>query len=247
MGFKSLCLQNVGGPLLKNISFEVTQPACVVILGNNGSGKTTLLKTIAGLQNDSSGSVLLNGKNVSKMSPSQRALQIAWLPQALPRPFDMTCESFVAIANSQLSHSKFYGALAKFGLNKEFAKRDIASLSGGEWKRVQLAHLECRDACVRILDEPSEGLDLNHTRLLVKNLKAFAQSHLVLLSTHDFNFAFSLADFVIVVNDGRVLWQGSTAALRNSKDVLINTFAVSFLWTQGDTIPVAQLTDNREV
>lgn len=227
--------------VLKNVTAQTSVGQVCCVLGNNGAGKTTLLQLCAGLLRPRHGKVTVAEKNIFDFTEVQRAQLVAWLPQHLRRDADFSVLQFLAlsqervrIADGRLKFDKHYeshllNSLESFNVS-HLAHCPLAQLSGGEWKRVQLAHVWARGAKHLILDEPSEGLDLSHTKLLAKHCKTYAKQGSILLTTHDFAFAFSIADKFIILEKGEVIWAGERTALLSARQVLEKNFGVTFSW-----------------
>lgn len=190
--------------LICNMSFEFQGPQVICLLGNNGAGKSTLLKACAGILKLDSGALFLNQTKVSQMSTQRRSEEIGWLAQNLVRCENMRVHEFMEL---NFCHPDVPSILNLFGLNS-FLKTEISLLSGGEWKRLQLARLWQRPYSILLLDEPDADLDPYHKRKLVDLCKKYSQEQyaIVFVSTHDIFFAREIATQVCVVKDGLLVW-----------------------------------------
>jgi iron complex transport system ATP-binding protein len=170
------------------------------ILGANGSGKTTLLHTLAGLRTPDRGEILLDEMPVTQVAPRQRARRIGVLFQEYDSGFPATVLDLVltgrhphlsqleweTAADRQLADA----ALAELGLTA-MADRALATLSGGERRRAEIAALLVQNAPVMLLDEPINHLDLRHQTEILRQIAARAgrPEHLNLFVLHDVNAA----------------------------------------------------------
>jgi len=170
------------------------------ILGANGSGKTTLLQTLAGLRRADSGSVLLDGEAMQHIPRRLRAQKLGILFQDTPNAFPASV--FETVLSGRHPHLGFWqsetasdreaarAALAAVEL-AEFADRSVATLSGGERRRVEVAALLAQDAPLSLLDEPVNHLDPRYQTAILGLVCArrLRPGHLNLLVLHDVNLA----------------------------------------------------------
>jgi iron complex transport system ATP-binding protein len=180
------------------IAFEAGQNWAV--LGANGSGKTTLLKTLAGLRRVDGGEVLLDGQAMQHTPRRVRAQKLGILFQDTPNAFPSSV--FETVLSGRHPHHGFWQpetvvdhdvahtALTAVGLD-DCSSRNVATLSGGERRRVEVAALLAQDAPLCLLDEPVNHLDPRHQIELLRLVCARAQyaGHLNLLVLHDVNLA----------------------------------------------------------
>ncbi len=194
--------------LLTDFSVRMRSGECWVVLGANGSGKTTLLHTLAGLKTPESGTVLLNNKSLHLIPHRQRAQAISIMFQDYEAIFPGTVLETVLVSRYPYSGwSQLFGdsdedrniaqsALRRLELDN-FANRSMASLSGGERRRVQMAALLAQTTPIQLLDEPTNHLDLHQqTRLLnclggsnEKLLTQPGEKTLTVIVMHDINQA----------------------------------------------------------
>jgi len=181
-----------------SVVFEAGQNWAV--LGANGSGKTTLLQTLAGLRRADGGEVLLDGQPMQHTARRVRARKLGILFQDTPSAFPASV--FETVLSGRHPHHGFWqsetmvdyelahAALAAVGLD-DFSDRNLATLSGGERRRVEVATLLAQDAPLCLLDEPVNHLDPRHQIELLRLVCARVQQagHLNLLVLHDVNLA----------------------------------------------------------
>lgn len=212
--------------ILRNISFEFAMPGIICLLGNNGAGKSTLLKTCAGILEPDFGTLSFNQLNVHHMDEKQRAQKIGWLAQSLVRCEDLSVHEFMNL--SSLSFFEESELLNLFELSK-LKQHDILNLSGGEWKRLQLARLWKEKPQILLLDEPDSDLDPYYKKKVVKLCKQYVKANnaIVLVSTHDIFFAREIATQICVMSNGLLVWNSEASEFWNS-DVIRSVYGTNF-------------------
>lgn len=204
--------------ILRNISFEFEASGIICLLGNNGAGKSTLLKTCAGILEPDFGVLSLNQFNVHHMDEKHRAQKIGWMAQSLPRCEDLSVYEFMNLSSSHsLEGTKF---LDLFDLTR-LRHQDVLHLSGGEWKRLQLARLWQEKPQILLLDEPDSDLDPYYKKKVVKLCKQYVKENnaIVLVSTHDIFFAREIATWICVMSNGLLVWNSGASEFWNSNAI----------------------------
>lgn len=170
------------------------------ILGANGSGKTTLLHTLAGLRAPDGGAVRLDGRDLRAVPRHERARRLGIVFQDMDEHFPATVlETVLTGRHPHLTRWQWEGAddlhIAQAALAAVdlagFASRALATLSGGERRRVAVATLLAQDPPVCLLDEPNNHLDLRHQQQVLALLaeRARRTGHLNIFTLHDINLA----------------------------------------------------------
>lgn len=201
--------------VLKNISLDIYPGEVLSLIGPNGAGKTSLVKCLSGALQLKSGSARVQGREVNRLSPAQRARLLAVVPQAgnLPEAFSVWQTVLIGRTPylgwlgkpSPRDLSRTQWAIDRTGIG-DLAGRMIGELSGGEQQRVLLARLLAQDAPVALLDEPTAHLDLRYQTLILNLVRELAQEQklAVLMVLHDLNLAALYADRVALLVGGQL-------------------------------------------
>ena len=206
-----------GRPILHDLRFAVEPETWTALVGPNGSGKTTLLRTLGGLLSYS-GTLTLDGQNMSSWKPRALARRLAFVRQSPSLAFSFTVEEFALLGRAP-HHGWLEGvsdedrdhvrtSLAELDL-LDFADRSLDTLSGGEQQRVQLAQAIAQEAGVLLLDEPTAHLDVHHQYDGMDRVAALTPRRTVVAAFHDLAFAARYADRLLVLDHGRIVADGS--------------------------------------
>ena len=192
------------------------------LLGVNGAGKTTLMRMICTLLQPSSGKILCNGKDIFKMGADYRKL-LGYLPQDFGFYPEFTVKDYLLYIAAlkgirpAVAKKRVKDLISKVGLSKA-ANKKMKKLSGGMKRRAGIAQAMLNDPKILILDEPTAGLDPNE-RIRFRNLiSELSEDRLVLLSTHIVSDVEYIANEIWLMNDGRLLHQGTADELIRSMD-----------------------------
>lgn len=183
------------------------------LLGANGAGKTTLMRMICGVQTETKGTILLNGKNIHDLGEEYRNI-LGYLPQHFGYYPNFTAYKFLMYiaAIKGLPHKKAHNRtlelLEKVGLIEQ-KNIKIKTFSGGMKQRLGIAQALLNNPQVLILDEPTAGLDPKE-RVRFRNLiSALAENRIVILSTHIVSDVEYIAKEILIMKDGKLVHQGS--------------------------------------
>lgn len=199
-----------GIEILKNINLTIDDEKMVVITGPNGGGKSTLAKIIAGILNPTSGKILFNGKDITKMNITERAkIGISFAFQQPVRFKGITVRDLITLAaNKEMKTEEICGYLEKVGLNGDaYINREVnGSLSGGEMKRIEIAMIMAKDTELYVFDEPEAGIDIWSFKDLVsvfREIRATTKKSMIIISHQE--RIMDISDEIVVLSDGQVL------------------------------------------
>ncbi len=209
------------GPQLAvdDISFEVKTGEIVGFLGPNGAGKTTTMKIITCFMAPTQGEVLIGGNSIYE-APEKIKKHIGYLPENNPLYLDMPVMEYLAFVAQMQGVSKealparMRSIVGRCGLNREKHKK-IGELSKGYRQRVGLAQALIHDPEILILDEPTTGLDPNQIVEIRNLIKEIGTEKTVILSTHILPEVEATCDRIMIINQGKIVADGSSDALRN--------------------------------
>jgi ABC-2 type transport system ATP-binding protein len=217
-------------PALKEISFT-TRGGLVALVGPNGAGKSTLLRLIAGDLDPSVGRVEIGA--AEHASARERRQSVVYLPQSPPLHPRMTTHEFVSYCgwlrgmSSRESRSAALAAIEKVRLLDRRSDR-VSRLSGGMQRRAALAAAIVSRPPILLLDEPMSGLDPDQ-RLGVRGLVAeLSESTTVLLATHVMQDLPGLTDRIIMLDAGRVRFDGSLSGFTDNGPLTTETLELAF-------------------
>ncbi|WP_078412319.1 ABC transporter ATP-binding protein [Priestia abyssalis] len=215
--------------VLNNISITLKKGEFATLLGQSGCGKSTLLRSIAGLESVDAGSIFIDGKDITHLSPRQREV-------------GMVFQSYALFPNMSVFDNIAYGLKMKKVKNiKSRVKKMIEmvdligkeesyphQLSGGQQQRVALARALVMEPKVLLLDEPLSALDAKIRKSLQKELKRIQKELDIttIFVTHDQEEAMTMSDRIFIMNKGQVVQSGSPAEIYTSP---ANTFVAKFI------------------
>ncbi|MDR1662211.1 MAG: urea ABC transporter ATP-binding subunit UrtE [Azoarcus sp.] len=208
-----------GSHTLRGVSLRVRRGEVACLLGRNGVGKSTLLKCLMGLLPIREGAVLLEGEDISRLSPDRRAaLGLAYVPQGreiFPR---LTVEENLAmgLANGPASRGIPDLAFELFPILKTMLKRRGGDLSGGQQQQLAIARALVTHPKVLMLDEPTEGIQPSIIKDIERAIRRLAEAGemAILLVEQYYDFAESLADAYAVMARGEIVMSGRGETMR---------------------------------
>jgi iron complex transport system ATP-binding protein len=205
--------------VLDRASLAVAAGEVVGLIGPNGAGKTTLLRVLAGLLAPGGGGVSIDDRPLAALADSERARQLAYLPQGAPAFWPLTVERVVELG--RIPHRAWWqglGAADRSAIERAIAAADVGSLrdrvvtqlSGGERARVMLARVFASEAAIILADEPVAALDPFHQLQVMRTLREHAgNGGSVLVVMHDLNLAVRYCDRLVAIDRGRVIAAGT--------------------------------------
>ena len=205
---------------LRGVSLELERGKCMALLGRNGVGKTTLLKCLMGVLPVSAGSVKLEGRDITRMAPHQRARAgIAYVPQGREIFARLTVEENLLMGLA--THSGKKAGIIKgevyelFPVLKDMLHRRGGDLSGGQQQQLAIARAFLAEPKLIILDEPTEGIQPSIIKDIGNVIRLLRQrgDMAILLCEQYFDFAHELADQFMVLSRGEVVASGAQATM----------------------------------
>jgi len=214
ISFSQVCKRYPNGfDALKNIGFTLEAGEMALITGHSGAGKSTLLRLIAAIERPSSGSIIVNGQNVSAIKSGaipflRRNLGMVFQDQKIL--FDRTVFDNVLLPlqisgfGSKAATGRVRAALDKVGLLDREKARPV-TLSGGEQQRLCIARAIVNRPSILIADEPTSNLDADYARDIMGMFKSFHQVGVtVLIATHDVELLGSTRLRIFELNHGQL-------------------------------------------
>ena len=206
---------------VNNVSFDVPKGQVAAFLGPNGAGKSTTMKLLTGFLMPSRGHAEIGGYRLDTHRIEASRL-IGYLPENGPLYTEMTPEGMLRYIGEVrgVSGSNLRDRLAwvadKCSLN-EVWRKPISKLSRGFRQRVGMAHAMLHDPEVLILDEPTSGLDPNQVHGVRELITELAKTKTILLSTHILQEVRAVCPRVVMINNGRIVFDGPTTDLGSSE------------------------------
>ncbi len=202
--------------LLEDVTTSFEQGTLTSLIGRNGTGKSTLLRAIAGLNPHYTGSIMLDGDDIRRLSAPAIARKLAFVSTQRTRIPSMRCAD--AVAMGRAPYTNWIGrmrkedeeivmrSLAEVGM-ESFAERTLDTMSDGECQRVMIARALAQDTPTILLDEPTSFLDMPSRYELVNLLNRLAheQGKCILFSTHELDIATKMCDAVALVDTPRLI------------------------------------------
>ena len=208
------------GPFVavKDLSFTIPEGQIVAFLGPNGAGKTTTMKLLTGYLGPSTGHASIAGHDVQRDRIAASG-QFGYLPENGPLYPEMTPFELLEffgeareIASGQLKRR--IAEIAKLCALQLVLDKPISKLSRGLRQRVGLAQALLHDPAVLIMDEPTAGLDPNQIREFRLNIQDLGRTKTVLISTHILQEVDAIADRVLFIHNGELVYDGTPRELR---------------------------------
>lgn len=223
---RSVCFAHGSTPVLHNLSFSIAPNQLLAVLGPNGAGKTTLLNLLSGSTAPASGSLLLGDTPLHHRTSRELAQRRAVVPQssslAVPyRVLDLVLMGRMPHNNGKnTTHDEHIALQALATVQAQhLANRPYTALSGGEQQRVhiaralaQLHHPNSSLFRLLLLDEPTSHLDIGQSHRLLQCLRSLCSPTLaIVMVVHDVNLAARYADRVVLLHQGRIHAEGTSA------------------------------------
>ena len=213
---------------IRDVSFSIPQGQVAAFLGPNGAGKSTTMKILTGYLAPSAGAARIAGLDVAT-DRIRAAERLGYLPENGPLYPDMTPLSLLrffgharGLSGAHLQ-TRIDAVVARCALETVIEK-PLHKLSKGYRQRAGMAQVLLHEPDVLIMDEPTSGLDPNQTREVRQTVRELGRHKTILLSTHILQEVEAMADRVIFINRGRVVFDGSPADMRAGYATLDEAF-----------------------
>ncbi len=222
-----------GVTAVKDLDLEIEKGEFVVLLGPSGCGKTTTLRMLAGLEEVTEGSIILDGKDITRLPPRQRNISMIFQSYAV-WPHMTVAENIAYPLRLRKMDKKGIASkvqeVARICNIADYLDRYPAQLSGGQRQRVAVARALAVNSKLSLMDEPLSNLDAKlrvSVRTFLKEIHRNTGATTIFV-THDQAEAMALADRIVVMNEGRIEQVGSTREIYNECESL---FTVQFMGT----------------
>ncbi len=216
---KHICKSYDDNVIIDDLNLYINKGEFVTILGPSGCGKSTTLRMVAGFEIPTSGEILLNGKDITKLPPHKRPINTVFQRYALFPHLDVYDNVAFGLKLKKIPDSKRPNKLRKLTPEEidekvmnalkvvdleDFENRDITTLSGGQQQRVAIARAIVMEPEILLLDEPLGALDLKMRKDMQLELKEMHQKLGItfIYVTHDQEEALTMSDTIVVMNDG---------------------------------------------
>ncbi|AMA73361.1 MULTISPECIES: ABC transporter ATP-binding protein [Aneurinibacillus] len=206
--------------IINELNMTIPEGKVTVFIGSNGCGKSTLLRSLARLLKPKSGSVLLDGHSISRLSTKEVARRLAILPQSTAAPEGLTVLQLVKQGRypyqswlrqwSEEDEKMVTWALDATQMS-ELAEQPVDSLSGGQRQRAWIAMVLAQGTHTLLLDEPTTYLDMTHQLEVLDILAELNRNEkrTVVMVLHDLNLACRYADHIVAVQNQTVYAEGA--------------------------------------
>ncbi len=204
-------------PILDNVNFEIAPSKLVTIVGPNGSGKSTLIKCIDRIVSPQGGSILIDRKDVTKMTRMDVARYLSYVPQSSVRIFPtnvfdtilMGRRPHIGWLGSDGDEEKVWGVLRLLNI-ENLAMSNFNELSGGQQQKVLIARALVQEAEVMLLDEPTSNLDIWHQLDVMNIIREVVKKKEItaIMALHDLNLASYYSDRIIMMKKGKIVAAG---------------------------------------
>ena len=224
----NLSFNYTGSPVLNDVNLNVDLGEVVSIVGPNGSGKSTLLKCINRILKTKHNTILIDGKDTSKINLKELSKMMGYVPQTSTSTFPFTVFDVVLMGRRPYIHwslSERDNEIAAemldyLGIGK-LAMRHFNELSGGEQQKVIIARALAQQPKILLLDEPTSSLDIRHQLEILCILRGLAEGkdRSVIVSMHDLNLASRFSDRMLMLKQGGIFAAGTPESVLTEENI----------------------------
>lgn len=217
-----------GKKVLDGISLSTNNGAITMVIGENGAGKTTLFKNILGLLKRDKGDILVDGEELrydkkSLLNYRKNVTMVFQDPDNqifYSNVFDDTAFTLRNLGFDEETVKERVDNALRSANAYELKEMPVHFLSYGQKKRVAIASAIALGAQYILMDEPTAGLDPVSIGILKKTISSIAKNSSLLISTHDMEFCYEMADYIYVVKDAKIIKEGSKYEIFKDEDVI---------------------------
>ncbi len=223
-----LSFNYTGIQVLKDVEMEVGLGEILSIVGPNGSGKSTLLKCINRILKTKQNTVLIDGKDTSKLNLKELSKVMGYVPQSSTSTFPFTVFDVVLMGRKPYIHwnlserdNEIVAEMLDFLGIGELALRYFNELSGGEQQKVIVARALAQQPQILLLDEPTSSLDIKHQLEILCMLRSLTQGkeRSVIVTMHDLNLASRFSDRMIMLKQGKIFASGTPESVLTEENI----------------------------
>ncbi len=220
LDIKNLTLAYGQSRVVQDFSLTCATGETVAIMGRNGMGKTTIMKGIIGILRTLTGTITVNGKEVSKLDSFRRVRSgIAYVPQGRQIFSSLSVEENIRTGLQGKEHAVPTYIYEMFPILKEFRSRKGGNLSGGQQQQLAIARALVSNPKVLILDEPTEGIQPSIIKEIAGTLNQIKRERglAIVVSEQVLSFALEVADRLVVIEGGRTVREDKRAEVDAAK------------------------------
>jgi len=211
-----------GKTILKDINFSLVPNSITCILGPNGAGKTTLLKQLCGLHKVQQGTITINDKNISEMNETQRASEIAYVPQKASSLPGFSVRDFIlqaSYSHQEGQNTPHFDDILSICELSTIQNQALSTLSGGEMQRTLFASALYQASPLVLLDEVTAGLDPAHHDSICQLIQQTRRTHELtyLWVTHDINSALKYTDRILILKNAELIYDDKPHCLEDGR------------------------------
>lgn len=215
LSIRALCKSFNGFDALTDIDLDLGIGLMVGLIGPNGCGKSTMLKCISKVHDVTSGSILVSGKNIAGMKPSEVSKLVASVPAEAGPTFGMTVMDMVMLGRYPYVDKIWWEtkedetiarkALRTFGID-HLRRNLVSTLSSGERQRALIAKAYVQEPKLMLVDEPTSHLDVKYKLQVMEYLQAMARKDMtVLVAEHDISLMARYCDVCVIMREGKIV------------------------------------------